>query len=332
MGGEGQCTVRKIPALVAGLMPDDGSLRRRGENEKRDGGSSGSAPAERRTERRSLRQRQVRRRRAAAVASIAGVGIVVAFAVGGGSASAPSKSRPRQSRFEPDRSHRRPGASNRLLASASYVSVGGGRRREIALTFDDGPGPYTTRVLRVLRRLHAPATFFWVGRWVAQYRSVAAAEVRGGYAIGSHTQTHPPLGRLSLDDQRKEIAQGSGAVESLGLPRPRLFRPPYGSFDQTTLGLLAQRHMLMVLWTVDTRDFSSPGAKRISYLAISGARPGAIILMHDGGGERHQTLAALPKIIRALRQRRYQLVTIPRLLQDDPPPANRPPPRSLAGG
>ncbi len=267
------------------------------------------------------------------MASVGGLGLVVALAIGGGgSASGPTKLRTRQSHLQAGGAEEPAGASPQLPASASYVSVGGGHRREIALTFDDGPGPYTTRVLRVLHRLHAPATFFWIGRSVAQYRSVAAAEVRAGYAIGSHTQTHPPLGRLSLDEQRKEIAQGAGAVESLGLPRPRLFRPPYGSFDQTTLGLLGQQRMLMVLWTVDTRDFSSPGTRRISYLAISGARPGAIILMHDGGGDRHQTLAALPKIIHALRKRHYQLVTIPQLLRDDPPPPNQPPPRSLAGG
>jgi len=224
------------------------------------------------------------------------------------------------------------GVIDRVLASTSYVSVGGGRRREIALTFDDGPGPDTSRILRVLHRIHAPATFFWIGRWVPHYRSVAAAEVRAGYPIGSHTQNHPPLAQLSLDDQRREIAHGAGAVETLGLPRPRLFRPPYGSFNQTTLGLLSERRALMVLWTVDTRDFSSPGTNRIIYLAVSGARPGAIILMHDGGGDRRQTVAALPKIIRLLRRRHYRLVTIPQLLQDDPPPANQAPPHSLAGG
>jgi peptidoglycan/xylan/chitin deacetylase (PgdA/CDA1 family) len=222
-------------------------------------------------------------------------------------------------------------ATDRVLASTSYISVGGGRRREIALTFDDGPGPYTPQILDILRRMHAPATFFWIGRWVPRDRDVAAAEVRGGYPIGNHTQEHPPLGRLALDGQRREIAQGSGAVESLGLPRPRLFRPPYGSFDATTLNLLAQQRMLMVLWTVDTRDVSSPGADRIIYLAVSGARPGAIILMHDGGGNRRQTVTALPKIIRLLRKRRYRLVTIPQMLRDDPPRAGQPPPHSLAG-
>jgi hypothetical protein len=78
--------------------------------------------------------------------------------------------------------------------------------------------------------------------------------------------------------------------------------------------------MLMVLWSVDTADYTRPGVARIVYTAVSGAHPGAIILMHDGGGPRAQTIAAVPKIVRALRRHHYRLVTVPRLLLDDPPP------------
>jgi peptidoglycan/xylan/chitin deacetylase (PgdA/CDA1 family) len=78
--------------------------------------------------------------------------------------------------------------------------------------------------------------------------------------------------------------------------------------------------MLMVLWSVDTADYTRPGVKRIVYTAVSGARPGAIILMHDGGGPRSQTVAAVPTIVRDLRRRHYRFVTVPRLLLDDPPP------------
>lgn len=282
-----------------------------------------------------MRQREIRRRRAVALGSIVALGIVIALAIkgsGGTSALTPSAVRARGSPSKAASAQGPSAVSDQLLASTSYVSVGGKAQREIALTFDDGPGPYTRRILEVLGRLHTPATFFWIGRGVSEYRSVAALEVRAGYAIGNHTQTHASLGGQSLGDQRREIAQGAGAVESLGLARPRLFRPPYGSFDQTTLSLLSEQRMVMVLWTVDTRDFSSPGTKRIIYLAVSGSRPGAIILMHDGGGDRHQTLGALPTIIRSLRARRYKLVTVAQLLRDDPPPLNQPAPHSLAGG
>jgi peptidoglycan/xylan/chitin deacetylase (PgdA/CDA1 family) len=108
-------------------------------------------------------------------------------------------------------------------------------------------------------------------------------------------------------------------------------RPPYGSLDATTLDVLKAQRMLMVLWSVDTSDYARPGVSRIIYTAVSGAQPGAIILMHDGGGDRSETVAALPRIITRLRQRGFRLVTISQLLADDPPPKNQPPPHSLAG-
>ena len=110
-----------------------------------------------------------------------------------------------------------------------------------------------------------------------------------------------------------------------------LFRPPYGSFDDSTLALLRARDMVMVLWTVDTADYARPGVKRIIYTALSGARPGANLLFHDGGGDRTQTLASLPRILRRLTERGYRLVTVPQLLEHDPPPDGQTPPRSLSG-
>lgn len=89
--------------------------------------------------------------------------------------------------------------------------------------------------------------------------------------------------------------------------------------------------MLVVLWTVDTGDYARPGVPRIVYTAVSGARPGAIILMHDGGGNRSETVAALPRIIAAIRRHGYRLVTISQLLADDPPPRHQPAPQPLSG-
>jgi peptidoglycan/xylan/chitin deacetylase (PgdA/CDA1 family) len=117
----------------------------------------------------------------------------------------------------------------------------------------------------------------------------------------------------------------------LGGPKPTLFRPPYGSFNATTIRELKRLHLLMILWSVDTDDYLLPGVPAIVQSALAGARPGAIILMHDGGGNRTQTIAALPTIIRKLRARGFHLVTIPQLLLDDPPPPGQPLPPSLAG-
>jgi peptidoglycan/xylan/chitin deacetylase (PgdA/CDA1 family) len=200
----------------------------------------------------------------------------------------------------------------------------------VALTFDDGPGPYTRAVLAVLRRAGAPATFFEIGRQAASDPSGERAVLRAGMPIGDHSWTHPYLSRLSSIEQHREIQRTAVKIKRNGAVYPRLFRPPYGAFDAATLSLLRRFRMLMVLWTVDTRDFARPGVQQIISSAVQGARPGAIVLMHDGGGDRSQTVAALPTIIRRLRQRRYTLVSVPRLLSDDPPPRNQPSPQSLA--
>lgn len=220
-------------------------------------------------------------------------------------------------------------AIERLLARVPYIAVGGRHRREIALTFDDGPGPYTPQLLKILRRHHVPATFFVVGQSLNSFGETLPVELRDHFVIGDHTENHRPLGQLSERDQRSQLVDQAYRVHLYGGPYPRLFRPPYRSFNQTTLAVARKLHMLMVLWTVDSLDYRQPGAKVIFERVIQGARPGAIMLMHDAGGTRVQTLAALPAIIRRLRAMRYRLVTVPRLILDDPPPKAQPLPSGL---
>lgn len=211
-------------------------------------------------------------------------------------------------------------AITRMLAYTPYVRVAGHQHREIALTFDDGPGPYTPGILATLEREHVPATFFEVGVLERYFHDSTSEILADGYVIGDHTQLHAPMSRLSAAQQRAELLEQAATVARYGAPFPRLFRPPYGMFDAATLALLRRYRMLMVMWTVDTNDYRRPGVRAIVHAAVSGARPGAIILMHDAGGNRSQTAAALPRIIAALRKRGYQLVTVPRLLLDNPPP------------
>ncbi|HEV3127666.1 MAG TPA: polysaccharide deacetylase family protein [Solirubrobacteraceae bacterium] len=220
---------------------------------------------------------------------------------------------------------------NRVLHYTSYVQLAGHRHREVALTFDDGPSPYTPQVLRVLAQMHAPATFFLIGRSASAYPQFVAAEVAAGQEVGNHTETHPPLGQLSSSGQATQLQEASAAIKRAGAPSPVLMRPPYGSLDAATVNVLKAQGLLMVLWSVDTKDYSRPGVSRIIYTAVSGGEPGAIVLMHDGGGDRSETVAALPRIITRLRQRGFRLVTISQLMADDPPPKNQPPPHSLAG-
>ena len=218
-----------------------------------------------------------------------------------------------------------------VLRHTSYVQLAGHRRRDVALTFDDGPSRYTPAILNVLRRMHAPATFFVIGRWARAYPQLVAAEVRAGCEVGDHTETHPPLAALARTAQVAQIAQAAEAIRHAGAPYPVLVRPPYGSFDETTLRVLRAERMLMVLWSADTRDYTRPGVRNIIYAAVSGGQPGAIILAHDGGGDRSETVAALPRIITRLRQRGFRLVTISQLIADDPPPPDQRPPHPLSG-
>jgi len=214
-------------------------------------------------------------------------------------------------------------AINRTLAYTPYVRIAGAQHREIALTFDDGPGPYTPQVLEVLERAHVPATFFEVGVLERYFHASTSQIVAHGYVIGDHTELHAPMSRLSASAQRDQLLEQAAAIGAYRAPFPRLFRPPYGLWDADTLRLLHQYRMLMVLWTVDTSDYRLPGVRAIVHAAVAGARPGAIILMHDAGGNRLQTVRALPLIIRALKARRYKLVTVPRLLLDNPPPRDQ---------
>jgi len=223
------------------------------------------------------------------------------------------------------------GAVDRLLSYTSYVELAGRRRREVALTFDDGPGASTPAVLAILERTRTPATFFLIGNHARAYPQLVAKEAREGFVIGDHTESHPFLSQLSSGAQATEIDSAAEDIRRAGAPAPRLFRPPYGSFDQATLSLVRARRMALVLWSADTKDFSRPGARKISYAGISGGQPGAIVLMHDGGGDRSQTVAALPRIIRRLRTRGFALVTVSQLIADDPPSRHQPPPRPLSG-
>ncbi len=218
-----------------------------------------------------------------------------------------------------------------VLAYTPFLRSGGASGNEVALTFDDGPGPYTQRLVATLDRLHVHATFFAIGSQEQYFSAGTVAEIDSGDVVGDHTQTHPMMASLSPHDQYEQLFDQMAQIEVLGGKRPRLFRPPYGSFNATTFRELHHLHLLMVLWSVDTRDYTLPGVGAIVQRALEGAKPGAIILMHDGGGDRSETIAALPAIVEGLRKRRLRPVTVPRLLADDPPPRGLPIPTSLAG-
>ena len=197
---------------------------------------------------------------------------------------------------------------------------GTARGRLVALTFDDGPGPYTLALVHELERLHVHATFFMVGFELHWYPQVVREIIRDGDVIGDHTWSHPPLAKLPLGQVRAQLLRTAEVIHRYGGARPGLMRPPYGSFDASVLRLANRLGFVTVLWSVETRDWARPGVAAIVRAAVHGARPGAIILMHDAGGDRSQTLAAVPTIVRALHHRGFGLATVPELLAAAPPP------------
>jgi peptidoglycan-N-acetylglucosamine deacetylase len=281
---------------------------------------------------------QVRRRRAAAAVGLIALAALIVASLPGShhTRSATAAAPPTARRLAPPKRPSDPendqnAAVSAVLAYTPFVKAGGDRGRDIALTFDDGPGPYTPEVLSVLERLHVHATFFEIGVMLRYFSASTLRALKDGDVIGDHTETHPQMALLSSRQQHEELFEQIARIELLDGPRPVLFRPPYGSYDPATMRELHALHLLMVLWSVDTDDYLQPGVSVIVNRALAGARPGAIILMHDAGGTRTQTIAALPTIIGSLRARGFHLVTVPQLLKDDPPPAGQPLPPNLSG-
>jgi peptidoglycan/xylan/chitin deacetylase (PgdA/CDA1 family) len=189
----------------------------------------------------------------------------------------------------------------------------GTRRREVAIGFDDGPGPYTPAFVRMLERSHAQATFFVIGDQVsAAYRGTLLHELSNGDALGDHTFTHPYLTKLA--SVRAQLQRTIAVIHSQTGYTPCVFRPPYGAYDSSIVQTARLLGLATVLWNVDPSDYTQPGTGTIVQRVLAQVQPGSIIISHDGGGPRGQTLAAYPAIIATLRRRGYRIVTIPELL------------------
>jgi peptidoglycan/xylan/chitin deacetylase (PgdA/CDA1 family) len=186
-------------------------------------------------------------------------------------------------------------------------------RREVAIGFDDGPSADTGAFVRMLERSQARATFFVIGRQLSgSYRATLLRELRDGDALGDHSFSHPDLTRSGgVYGQLHHTVQ---AIRSLTGYTPCVFRPPYGAYDGSVLSSARSLGLATVIWNVDPRDWALPGTAAIERGVLSQVQPGSIIISHDGGGPRGETLAAYPRIIAALRARGYRIVTIPELL------------------
>jgi peptidoglycan/xylan/chitin deacetylase (PgdA/CDA1 family) len=183
--------------------------------------------------------------------------------------------------------------------------------RCVALTFDDGPGPYTASLLRKLARAKVHATFFVVGANAARYPRLVRHEARQGHVVANHSWDHPLLTSLKRHAVDREIARTDRAVVRAGAPRPTLVRPPYGATDRKVRRALTHHDKAAVLWDVDTEDWKNLSSRRTTSLALKEVRSGSIILMHD---IHPSSVRAVPHLVAALRKRGYTLVTVPELL------------------
>ena len=180
----------------------------------------------------------------------------------------------------------------------------------IALTFDDGPGPYTAHLLDILDQYGARATFFLIGSKVSGQASVVRSIQARGHQLGNHSWSHPELPKLSVDQIAGEIDRTNEAIRQATGVKPSILRPPYGAVNGVVLEQLRLRNMSSILWSVDTRDWADRNSQIVCSRAVAGARPGAVILMHDI----HQTsVNAVPCILSSLKQQGYSFVTIQRL-------------------
>ncbi len=201
-----------------------------------------------------------------------------------------------------------------------WVFHGPANKREIALTFDDGPWwePPASRFVSLLAREHAPATFFEVGEHIATYDPHGTVEremLADGDMIGDHTWSHPDLLGLSPEGQRDQIARAATAIRNAtGGFEPCLFRPPDGTADTGLLALARSMGFGTIQWDVDPRDWALPGTSAIVANVVAHAHDGAIVEEHFGGGPRYETLDALAQEIAGLRAKGYQLVTLTQML------------------
>jgi peptidoglycan/xylan/chitin deacetylase (PgdA/CDA1 family) len=194
------------------------------------------------------------------------------------------------------------------------------KQKVIALTFDDGPNPnYTPKILELLKKHQAKCTFFVTGMQVKRFPEMAKRQVGEGHELGNHTFYHRHISRQTASEIRQEIADTEKMiVEATGARPPHLFRPPGGYLDDTVVQAAKREGYTIVLWSFhqDTKDWRRPGVRKIVASVTASARSGDIVLLHDHGGNRSQTVAALEQILSVLGKQGYRFVTVSDMLQE----------------
>ncbi len=288
--------------------------------------------------RREDRRAEVRRRRIGALLALFGVAAAVAIAVvvvggsGGGSAKPSavevSKSKAATGGSQENVDWKAPlatpaaqaAAVSRVVKAGKPVYCAGGRNgRYIALTFDDGPGVYTHFALRYLKQWQMHATFFLIGKLLADpsFRALARKEnTLVGAATGNHSWTHPYLPGLGIGEVETQLGDTKRAAAAASGSEVKVFRPPYGARTVAIDKVSSKDGMAEIIWDIDSRDSQGANYAEIARIVISQMQPGSIILLHENRG---QTIRALRQILPAVRKKHLTPVTVPELLALDPP-------------
>lgn len=196
----------------------------------------------------------------------------------------------------------------------------GGTKR-VALTFDDGPdNKYTKQVMDILKQNQVKATFFVLGQEVKKYPEVVKQMVYEGHAIGNHSWSHINMARVTPQQLRDQLDATNQAVKQAAGVSPYLVRPPFGNTNGAVTQQLTNWGYQVVLWSVDSRDWSGIPTEKIMSKVRQEMSPGGIILQHSAGGRKNDltnTIQALPLIIKELKAQGYTFVTVPEMLAAD---------------
>lgn len=187
----------------------------------------------------------------------------------------------------------------------------------IALTFDDGPhAEYTPQILDLLAQYDAKATFFIVGSRIEPYLDIIKRQLEEGHEHANHTYDHKMFRKLSDEAIKEEIRKTAEEYERLTGHKLDLFRPPGGQYNDRIVRLAMEEGYQVVMWSwhQDTRDWSKPGVQNIVANVLYDTRPGDIVLLHDSGGDRKQTVEALKHILPALKKSGWRMVTVSELI------------------
>ncbi|MGW5283528.1 polysaccharide deacetylase family protein [Streptomyces collinus] len=204
-------------------------------------------------------------------------------------------------------------APRKLKVRSEPILQISGRGRRMMLTYDDGPNPaYTPHILDTLAKYGVRAMFFVCGECVVDNKELLARMADEGHVVGNHTWTHPLLTGLARGEIRSEMERTSDVIEDAYGERPQWFRAPYGAWNRAAFQLGAEMGMEPMAWTVDTTDWETPGTGVIVDRVESGAAPGVVVLSHDAGGDRSQSVHAIREYLPYLLDSGYQLTVPPR--------------------